>query len=805
MRTRSHTCLLILFFACLLTWKAHGQIDLRGRVLGAAPLPYATISLTDAHGVASVTQADSLGRFAFRDRAPGSFTVTAYFPGFSRATFMLPLSRDTSLDILLKPLSGSLRQVTVVGAKPVIIQKNDRTIFDVAQSVTASGASGLELLGKVPGVQVSNSEISVAGKGVAAVMVNGEPVHLSGKALTQYLQSFSAGQIERIELISHPSAAYDAEGGAGLINIVTRKSAGEGFTGEASGSLMRFFFTNPPDYGVSNFGYGDGSLHLSYGAHRWSAYANVNYSQGRELEGYGIDIRFPDKHWAMGDTGDYRHWTVNVLAGGDVKVGKNTSLGVQYNYGYELYSGADHVQVPVYGPGGQRDSTLRTYAVYYPIAFTNALNLHLIHQWKGGGKLTLNADYFNYYRTDRSVLVASNYDGDDKLLPESTVRYVDTTKQNILIYTGKADLELPTPFAKILLGGKLSFIHNYSNIYYYLPDQAPGDIDSVLSNEFTYVENTQALYGSAEKETGRWKLAAGLRLETTQTRGISYFFHEKIDHRYLRLFPSVSISYGAGENHLFSLSYHRRINRPSFWTMNPYKSIMTPYSYVEGNPYLEPEYVTEVELSHTFKKVLTSSVYLHVTDNGFASMTIASPDTSYFHTTPYNFISGRQYGISESVTASHWWWLQTTSELSGYYTNAHSAIPAIQSVHGFGFYVASNNSFLLNKAGTLTAAANFWCQFPQIDHIGRSDTYYKLDLGFGVQALKKRLDLALNGTDLLQSSVPTIHYTVNGLQQTFTNFQVFSNIKLSATWHFGGTAQQKHISTGNEEEKDRLN
>lgn len=796
-----------LFLSFLIPTCCCAQLRLSGRVRGGkvAPLPYAAITISTNGAVQIGSHADSSGSFMFDNLQPGDYQLSVYSLGYEKKILAVALRKDTSLQIILKPLSGALKTVTVVGGKPLIEQKEDRVVYEVAGNPMTSGSDGLEVLGKAPGIQVNINGIVLAGKGAAGVMVNGTLLHLSGKALTQYLQSLSASQISRIEIITHPTAAYEAEGGAGLINIVTRRSAESGLSGDVSGSLMRFFFTDPPDYGVSNFGYGSGSANLYYNAPKWSAYGNLSYTHGRELEGYGIDVRFPEKHWAMGDTGDYRHTAWNLIAGADFKPGKSTTIGIQYNYAYELYSGADHVNVPVYGTDGTKDSTLRTYAVYYPIALTNALNVHIIQQLKSGGKITLNGDYFNYYRTDWSHLETGSYGPDDQLFPGSVTRYVDTTKQNILIYTAKADLELPTPFAKLLLGGKLSFIHNYSNIYYFMADNSPTKVDSLLSNEFTYRENTQALYANASKELGAWKLDAGVRLEFTQTEGVSYFLEQRTPHHYMRLFPSLSATFRADGDNTFSLVYNRRINRPTFWTLNPYKSIMTPYSYVEGNPYLEPEYITNVELTHTFKKLLITTLYANVTDNGFTSVTVAEPDTSFLHTTPYNFISSRQFGLSETVTFSPWWWLDASGQLTGYYTKAHSSLPFIADVSGFGWYVASNNNLSLNKAKTLSAAINFWCQFPQVDHIGKSDTYYKLDLGFNVLTLKRKLSLSLNATDLLQSSVPTIHTTVNNMQETYTNFQVFSNVKLSATWHFGGNNKHQQVGTGNEDERERVN
>jgi hypothetical protein len=266
------------------------------------------------------------------------------------------------------------------------------------------------------------------------------------------------------------------------------------------------------------------------------------------------------------------------------------------------------------------------------------------------------------------------------------------------------------------------------------------------------------------------------------------------------------VSYDANEENSFLLAYNKRIHRPTFWELNPYKSLMTAYTYVEGNPYLQPEYINDIELSHTYKSILTSSLYLNIIHNGYVNVTRGNADSNYIHTKPLNFISTQRYGISESLSVNPFRWMESNNQVNAYYTMAQSHLPYINGIQGFGFYVATNNTFSFNENKTISGIVNFWCQFPEVDHFGRSNTYYKLDLGLQALTMQKKLSLSLNATDLLQSSVPTIYSTVNNLREIYTNFQVFSNIKFSATWNFGNShTERKHVKTGNEAERNRVN
>lgn len=798
-----------LFFA-LLSAPAQSKLEGFMRDKNKTPVGYGTVSLMALQDSSQYSlQADSMGYFSFGSLEQGAYQLSAYALGYTHYSSTIRLAGDSAIIIALNPLSETLGELTVTGRKPVIVRRADRVIYDVSESINAAGSNGLDALKKVPGVKITGQQISLAGKGELGVMINGRLLHVSDKALVNYLKSFSAGQISKIEVITHPSAEYDAEGNSGLVNIVTKRNSMEGFNGQADASVSRFIYKNQPDYkGIKNYGDIHGGMGLNYNHQKWSAYTQFNYTAGRELWGYGIDVYYPDKHWAMKDTGEYRISTLNWVSGVDYQLNDKTSFGVEYLYGHHVEEGADYVRVPVYNPEGELDSTLKTYATYYPVAISNSINLHFIRQLSpSGAKLTLNGDYFNFYRYDRSHLVTQSFTPGDKPEEASIRRMYDTALQNIRIYTFKADAEIPTSFAQFSAGAKLSFINNYSNIYYYHNDKGQGDPDPDLSNEFRYIENTQALYVNGSKEMEKWKWNAGLRAEITQTRAISYFQDQLVNRKYVKLFPSLLASYQLNNKNRFSLSFDKRIQRPTFWNLNPYKSFMTAYTYVEGNPYLEPEYVTNIALSHAYRERLTSSVYLKLINNGFAQVT-RTHDTSYYtHTTTMlNFIRAFRYGISESLSVQPFPWMETTNQLNAYYTDVRSGLDYIEGVSGMGLYLATNNTFFFNQAKTLRGAVDFWYQFPEIDHFGKSDAYYNLDLGLEWQTPGKKLTVSVHGVDLLQSSGPVIHTVVNGIKNTFTNFQIYRQVILSLSWQFGREAV-KHTpaSTGNEAERNRVN
>jgi hypothetical protein len=375
------------------------------------------------------------------------------------------------------------------------------------------------------------------------------------------------------------------------------------------------------------------------------------------------------------------------------------------------------------------------------------------------------------------------------------------------LYTFKADVDLPTAFAKYSFGTKLSFISNYSNAFYYNKINGSDSLqyNTDLSNAFNYTENTQSVYGTMNKDINQWKFQGGLRAELTQTKGYSYTVDQTTTSDVLRLFPSVVIRYQADAANNYSLSIGRRINRPSFWSLNPYKSLYTAYSYGEGNPYLQPEYNTNYEFSHSYKTLITSSLFFNKTQNGFNNVTLADPATNLVYTIPLNFIKTYRLGIAENISLQPFNWWDNNELLTLYHTNAYSAIRNVRDINGFGYYISTSNNFYFNQEKTIAAAVNFWYQFPEIDHIGRSDRYYKLDLGFRTSTFNNKLDLSLLVNDIFRHSASAVSTTVNGIPQTLTNFQFNRYLQVSINYRFGKKNDDSvNRSTGNEEERGRI-
>lgn len=798
-----------LLFSAFLCTGLSAQIKLTGTITDASKhsLGYAGVSLLNTGSNKNQSlQSDAEGKFAFTNLQAGQYLLTIAFTGYTKYESRLSIIKDTVVSIILQTSNTQLGEVVVTANKAAIENNQEKMVYNVSANITATGTDALTAIGKVPGIKVNGDDISIVGKGQVKVMVNDRIVQLAGTDLVRYLKSMSANQISKIELIKNPSANYDADGNAGLINITTKRSNKQGLSGNVQLGDKQWLHSPANVFGTSNYWMVNGSANLNYNTERWSAYTNLNIDHDHELEGFETDVFYPKQSWLQTDTGNYRMHNFNIIAGVDYKLSKKTTVGISYLGGKNVYDGSDHVNNPIYNNSGGLDSTLRTFATYHPIAISNSGNAHAVINFDTTGKkLLLNADYFNYNRNDRSDFESNSYLPNGQVIPANNARYFDTNKQLIKLYTFKADAEIPAKFAKLAFGGKLSFINNYSNAYYY--DKGPNDeltYNTNLSNEFRYIENTQSLYINLNKEKDKWKYQAGLRAEYTETKGTSYTLKQVNTNKYLQLFPLVLIAYQADTANSFSLSFGRRINRPTFWNLNPFKSLFTAYSYGEGNPFLQPEYNSNLELSHTYKNILTSGLFLNITDNGFNNITIASADTNLVRTIPLNFIKTYRVGVSENLSLHLFSWLDNNNQATFYHTDAHSSLSYIKSISGYGAYLATNNTAYFNAGKTLAAAVNFWYQFPEVDHIARSDAYYKLDVGFTALAMKKKLNITLNLNDAFRSSASAVTTTVNGIRGKFTNFQLNRFVQLAVSYRFGRETTAEKRDTGNEEERGRI-
>ena len=567
---------------------------------------------------------DSLGFAVFEKVGEGIYLFRVSIVNYNiqhTALFQMPLESDGQFPaIVLEPASVLLKGVTVSAKKPFIQQLPGKTVINVDAAITNAGTTAMEVLEKSPGVTIDkDGNISLKGRSGVLIMIDNKPSYVSGSDLANLLNSMSSSQIELIELMTNPSAQYDASGNAGIINIKTKKNKQKGFNGTINTS-----------YGQGRYYKNNNSLQLNYREGKLNYFLNYSMNANRGFTDmyalrryYKEDRRTiesmleqPSKMRGQG----YNH---TLRTGVDYFAVKKTTLGVAING--MLFSRENSVNNEALWMDAFRntDSIIHTQSIGKSKWKNAGINLNLRHSFNTKQELSADIDYITYdihgYQAFQNNLITSGgyeefFKGD---LPSQ-----------INIFSAKTDYTAQLPKdVKLESGLKSSHINTDNIADYFYKDGAEWKEDLGKTNHFLYGENIYALYGNVEKKTNRLTLQAGLRYELTHYRanqlGNSQQKDSAFSRNYSSLFPSGSINFEADSLNQFMLSVGRRIDRPAFQKLNPFLFIINKYTYQQGNSLIRPQYTWNMELSHVFKNMLTTTIGYSTTKDYFSQLFLA--------------------------------------------------------------------------------------------------------------------------------------------------------------------------------------
>lgn len=785
---------LVLFFIII---NCSAQFNLSGKVTDQEhqTLPFITVKISNAKNQINYTQTDSLGFYQFNNLQAGKYAITYAALNFKAENRLLSLSRDTLINILLQENPNKLAGVQINARKALIEKQIDRTVFNVENSVSAIGTDALELLSKVPGVRVLNDRVSLVGKGEVNVMINDKLVPLSGDELSNYLKSISSGNIAKIEVITNPPAKYDAQGNNGLINIVLKKVNAEGFRGSINTA-----FTQATHATTSAGG------NLSFRKNKITLSSNFNVRKGSLVPFEQSDVFYPTQTWNIVNKDRNFRTVPSGQIGIDYQASPKTVLGLSYNGGLTNFHSEENIKTTVYSKTGNLDSVLNSDANAKIRSHYHSANIYLKQALDSTGKqLTINGDWFKYSDDKDRLFNNTSYFQYGEIIPNSFAKYLSTSKQNIDLYTLKADVDLPYKTFKLSFGTKLSFINNQSDLAFYKVRNTLYKLDPAQTNLFNYRESTQALYVNYNKTIRSWDFQAGLRGEYTQIDGISV--NEQNRNEYFRFFPTFYIAYRANDKSTFALNYGRRINRPAYRKLNPFRWYSNQYVYTEGNPFLQPSYNDNIEISHTYNNVFTTALSFSHTTNGFNDVNFIDAGTNIQAAKPVNFITGYHYQFSNAVTFNALKWLESINQVDVFYNASNSSIAQTPSkLNGFGAYFSTLNQFVFNSSKTILAEASFWYQFPAVDGLNQNRNQYNLDLGIKRLLFNKKIQLAITATDVLKTNQYRFNSLINNIRQEYNNYYDNRQLKITFRYNFGNEKiKQQDRKLGNEEERRRNN
>lgn len=404
-----------------------------------------------------------------------------------------------------------------------------------------------------------------------------------------------------------------------------------------------------------------------------------------------------------------------------------------------------------------------------------------------GKKLSLSLDYFNYKHESDRRYDSDRRSADGVITPGSASSGNNLGSRKLQNYVAKVDVEYPFKAFKLGFGGQLSTSNTDDDLHFYDLSNGAQKSDDGQRNHFEYRENTQALYLSASRSLGsKWQAKLGLRLENTQIRGFSHQLNHTDTKAYSRLFPTAYLSYQADTDNTLSLNYSRRVRRPSYEFLNPFRIIENQYSHVEGNPLLQPSYTDKVAFSFTHKNHWINTLHYSRLVSDFQQIMTTDSRTKVRKLMPENYLNTNTLGLDVSYTLSPWSWWETINVMTVSYATNEATFPNVQvNRWQLAAYASTNHTLSLNRSKTVVLNVNFWLQFPTKGDLYDMKPYDELDLALKWSLLHRKLQLALYAQDVFSSNPPLwIAYT-NDIRQEYRSYHDYRRFRIAFSYRFG--------------------
>jgi iron complex outermembrane recepter protein len=667
--------------------------------------------------------------------------------------------------------------------KPIIEVKSDRTVFNVEADANAAGKNALEVLRKAPGVNVDNNDnVILAGKNGIKFLIDGREVPMSSTDIAKMLKTMRADEIAAFELITNPSAKYDASGNAGIINIKTKKSLNLGTNGSLGFEVTQ---GETPKGGINlrlNNRNEKTNVFGSYNNHfgDWHNTVNLYREQaGRVFDGTskmtdgnanhtykaGVDFFLNKKH------------TIGVLLDG--RNNDNPWQNIAYTTISDLN---DKLNI---------DSVLVAKNTMVQKRNNNSLNLNYRYEDTIGRVLTIDLDK-GLYRSRVNSNQPNKYMNTLQTETFTQKDFVSITPSDVDIYTAKLDYEQNKWKGKLGFGAKVSKVVTDNTFDFFNVVNGTNQKDLGLSNQFKYDEMVSAVYANYNTQVKKWSFQGGLRYEYSDILGkltaATPQQDDQVDRMYGNLFPSASIAYAASQKHQFSASYSRRIDRPTYSNLNPFEERLDELSFKKGNPFLRPQFSHNAGLTYTFMQFASATLNYSKTKDMFTEVI----DTTGGNRT---FISSRNLASQDNASLSlniplpirSWW--EGYLSLTGFY-NYFQAVyrPGFEYKVGVtSWNLYSEQNIKLPKGFTYTVSG--WYNAPSIwGGTMRSRPQGAMDMAVKKNLLKDKLELRFSVGDVLRTAGwKSINDLTPGLFMRASGTWESKTYTLTGTYRFGNT------------------
>jgi outer membrane receptor protein involved in Fe transport len=747
---------------------------------------------------------DEQGNFLFEKIPTGTYilvTQSMSFITYQSSPIVLNKNTDAGT-ILLKPTSTTLKETNIVAIKPLIQQQYDKTVLNVAGSISAAGSTALEVLAKAPGITIDqNDNIAMRGRQGVLVMIDGKQVPMSGQDLANMLRNMSATQIDKIDLITNPSAKYDAAGNAGIIDIRLRKGMSAGTNGNVSLS-----------YGQGAYPKFTPSLNFNSKHKKVNVFGSYSYGYWEDYNDLTIYRKFYDPNNQVTGGNDYDNFfkylskSHNARVGVDYNIKPNIVVGIVANGNFAGIDISSNSAAQSFDAQQQKAGTFTTTGDNHPTRNNGSINLNYKHTIDTTGKeLTADLDYARYNSGEIQHYKTLYFDN-EHLPSKPLFLLLGDLNGDLNIKSFKIDYTHPLKSigVKLETGIKSSWVKSDNNVKFF--DQSTGQdiLDEGKSNHFIYEENINAAYLNASKKWKQLSIQLGMRLENTNANGIQVTSKDNFDRKYTQFFPSGYIGYTFNSNNDLGLSLSRRINRPSYRQLNPFKIFLDPLTSSAGNPYLNPELTNSFELTHTFKQQYTTKIgYSRTTDN---ILMVLSPDVqpNSVLQTSRNLAKYDYYSFSFGFPVAIGKWLNSTNNALLYYGKYQGHLVNTDlDASRVSFNFNSSNTINLNPVTTMEVVGNYQSR----SYYGFFDegSYWSVNIGGQRQLWDKKASIKLNLSDVFFTNQTRATTKLTGYGERFIQNRDTRVLTLTFSYKFGKSSSNgaKRNTGGAEEEKGR--
>ncbi|GAB3995916.1 outer membrane beta-barrel family protein [Spirosoma daeguense] len=733
-----------------------GQTRIRGSFVDEEnkPIPFASIALYQNGGSKPISGAvsDEAGKFELVAK-PGNYFLKISAVSYQEKT--IPDIHVTNQDVqlgasVLKTSTKRLEEVVVVGEKSQMELSLDKRIFNVGKDLANAGGTASDILKNIPSVAVDGEgNVSLRGSNSVRILIDGKPSGLVSIKGAAGLQQLQGSMVERVEVITNPSARYEAEGMGGVINIILKKERKEGFNG--SFDIITGYPTN---FGAAaNVNYR--RKNLNFFVNYTAAFRNTPGRNSLYQETYSNDTTFA---YRQSSTHQLKGQNNNARAGLDYFFSPKSILTASYTWRLSKGKRFSDIQYLDYRPNSR--NVLQSFTNRTQDETETEPNSEYSVSWKKtfareGHELTADVRYLDNWEKSDQIFAQRTFQPDgtpSTSVPSTLQRAInDETEKQLLV-----QIDYVRPFKKDgkLEGGLRSSTRNMTNDYSVTQQNGDGSWFPLpnLTNDFLYEERINALYGIVGNKLRKFSYQLGLRAEMTDVTTTLKQTNDVNPRSYTNLFPSVHGTYDLPKQHAIQASYSRRVRRPQYNDLSPFMTFSDNRNFFSGNPDLNPEFTDAYELGHVKyveKGSFSSSLYYRYTTGKIIRIRRVD-ELGNSNTRPENLATEHSYGaeVTGSYAIAKWWKLDGSANFFRAITNGGNLDASYQSDTYSWFTRLTSRITFWNKTD-FQMRGNY--EAPQKTPQGTRQAIATLDLSFSKDVLNNNATIVLNVLDVFNS------------------------------------------------------